>query len=121
MVHETGRAAVSKLHSLTLGRNIFSAVFSNADINWNVSPQRKDNLVFRAQNEISKSGLCSFYPLSLFLARNVTNLQLFLEPKCNCRAGVYGGFTTLERQTEPRAGDGSHGLLAVSVVKTQIR
>lgn len=51
MVHETGRAAVSKLCSPPAGRNIYSAVLSNADINWEISPQRKDNLVLGAEDE----------------------------------------------------------------------
>lgn len=51
MVHETGRAAISKLCSPPVGKNIFSAVLSNADINWETSPQRKDDLVPGTEDE----------------------------------------------------------------------
>jgi len=52
VVPETGRAAVSKLCSLPAGRNIFSAVLLNADINWEISPPRKANLLLEAEDEI---------------------------------------------------------------------
>lgn len=79
VVHETGRAAVSKLCSPPAGRNIFSAALSDADINCEISPQRKENLVLEGENEtFSKSGVWSFYLLSLFLVRNVARLKIFL-------------------------------------------
>lgn len=51
VVHETGRAAISKLCSTVAGRDIFSAVLSKADLIWEISPQRKDNMVLGAEGE----------------------------------------------------------------------
>lgn len=51
VVHETGRGALSKLCSPRVGKNFFSTVLSNADINWEISPRRKDNLVPGTEDE----------------------------------------------------------------------